>query len=351
LKNSLLAASRRGAEVVETILKREDFDLLWISLSAAHLGGHRFFDQSILSEEIDAGRHNGLRTALKDIYQSIDEALARLIAALPAGTDVIVVSPSGMGPNTSRSHLLPGMLEAVLSDSAGRNQRSSPAGSSLWRIRAVVPTSLRAWIAHALPDRWALELAARLELRDVDWATTKGFMMPNDDAGYIRLNLRGRERDGIVDPAEAGALLEKIATGLKTFRNPDGGSAIREIFHMSELGLHGPCAAQLPDLVVQWSDRVVAPLAGVISPRFGEVSSPGWGTGRTGCHTGDAWALIIPGVSKPRAPAKSPHIVDIAPTVCAALGVDTDGLAGQPLLEPAATALGHRTAKALTLVS
>jgi hypothetical protein len=120
---------------------------------------------------------------------------------------------------------------------------------------------------------------------------------------------------------------------------------------MSELGLHGPCAAQLPDLVVQWSDRVVAPLAGVVSPRFGEVSSPGWGTGRTGCHTGDAWALVIPGFSNPRSPAKSPHIVDIASTVCAALGVDTDGLAGQPLLEPAAAAVRHRTAKATTLVS
>jgi predicted AlkP superfamily phosphohydrolase/phosphomutase len=288
---------------------------------------------------------------LRDIYQSVDEALARLIAALPAGTDVIVLSPSGMGPNTSRSHLLPGMLEAVLSDDAAQNHRSSPAGSSLWRIRAVVPTSLRAWIAHALPDRWALELAARLELRGVDWATTKGFMTPNDDAGYVRLNLRGRERDGVVDPAEAGALLERIATGLKTFRNPDGGPAVRQIYHISELGFDGACAEHLPDLVIHWSDRVVAPLAGVISPRFGEVSSPGWGTGRTGCHTGDAWALIIPGFSKLKVPTKTPHIVDIAPTVCAALGVDTGGLAGQPLLGPATTTLGHHKANTLTLVS
>ena len=335
LKNSLVAAPGRGADVVETILKREEFDLVWISLSAAHLGGHRFFDVSQLSEEIEVGRLNGLGTALKDIYQSVDRALARLIAALPAATDIIVLSPSGMGPNTSRSHLLPGMLEAILSDGpAAQGNRRSPAGNSLWRIRAAVPTSLRAWIANALPDTWALELASRLELRDIDWTTTKGFMMPNDDTGYVRLNLRGRERDGIVEPAEADALLDKIATGLETFHNTDGTPVVRKVFRTSDLGFHGPCADRLPDLVVHWSDQVIPPLSKVSSPLFGGVSSPGWGTGRTGCHTGDAWALIIPGLSKLRVPTKPPHIIDIASTVCALLGVDTEGLAGQPLLVP-----------------
>jgi predicted AlkP superfamily phosphohydrolase/phosphomutase len=333
LRESLVAASRRGADVVEALLRRESFDLLWISLSAAHLGGHRFFDISQLSEKIELARYNGLATALKDIYRSVDQALSRLIAALPAGTDVIVVSPSGMGPNTSRSHLLPGMLEAVLSDVPAPGPRRAPTGSSLWRIRSIVPTSLRAWIAHALPDLWALELTARLELRDVNWASTRGFMMPNDDAGYIRLNLRGRERDGIVEPAEADALLDRIATGLQTFRDIDGRPVIQKIFRTTELGFHGSCAVRLPDLIVQWSDRVVTPLAGVGSSRFGEVAAPGWGTGRTGCHTGDAWALVVPASSELCKPTRRPHIVDIVPTVCAALGLDRDGLGGQPLLQ------------------
>jgi predicted AlkP superfamily phosphohydrolase/phosphomutase len=339
LKRSLVAASHRGAELVETMVKRENFDLLWISLSAAHLGGHRFFDVSRLSAAIDLTRHSWLRTALKDIYRSVDEAIGRVIAALPPGTDVIVLSPSGMGPNTSRSHLLPGMLDAVLSGDTPQQHRRSGAGSSLWRVRALVPASLRGWVARVLPDRWAVQLAAQLELRNVNWAATKGFMMPNDDAGYVRLNLRGRERDGIVEPAEAETLLDEIATGLKTFRNPDGNPAIRNILRTSELGFDGTAAPQLPDLVVEWSDRLVAPLTGVASPRFGAVAAPGWGTGRTGCHTGDAWALIIPGSSKLRAPTKPPHIVDMAATVCAALGVDSNGLPGQQLLEPGVTAL------------
>lgn len=333
LRNSLLAGPRRGADLIELLLKRDHFDLLWISLSAAHLGGHRFYDISQVSEEAELPRYPELGTALKDIYQAIDEALARIIAVLPPETDILVVSPCGMGPNTSRSHLLPGMLEAVSAgkrlDSKGRR---TPPGGSLWRVRAVLPTGLRALIANVLPDRWALELAARLELRGVQWARTQAFMMPNDNAGYIRLNLRGRERDGIVDPQDADGLLDKLITGLQTFRDSDGIPAIRKIHRTAELGFHGPCVDQLPELIVEWNNRVVTPLAGVSSPQFGEVASPGWATGRTGCHTGDAWALLIPGASKLEPPTKTPHIVDIVPTVCAVLGVDTEGLSGQSLL-------------------
>src|SRR5438876_153950 len=73
------------------------------------------------------------------------------------------------------------------------------------------------------------------------------------------------------------------------------------------------------------------------SLQFGDVPSSGWGSGRTGEHRDEAWALVIPGSSKMKTPVKPPHIMDIAPTVCAVLGVDPEGLDGQPLLEPGST--------------
>jgi len=335
LKRSLMAAPRRGAEALEWLLKRESFDLIWISLSAAHLGGHRFFDTARLPEELGLAQHHELGHALRDIYRAVDDALGRIVAACPKGTDVIITSPTGMGPNNSRSHLLPAMLDAVLSEGDPHHRRDNEGTSGfLWKVRAAVPTSIRAWVAQMIPDRLALELAARLELRGVQWDRTQAFMMPNDDAGYIRVNLRGRERDGIVESQEMESLLSQISKGLLTFRNSDGSAAIRKIWWRSELGYTGPCYEQLPDLVVQWNDRVVMPLMGVRSERFGAIHSPGWGTGRTGCHTGDAWALVLPGHSKFRMPSAQPHIVDIVATVCARLGVDLEGLSGAPFLEP-----------------
>ena len=335
LKNSLIAAPRRGADVIETLLKRESFDLVWISLSAAHLGGHRFYDIAQFTEELALAQNPELGTALHNIYRAVDEALTRIVTALPAETDLIIMSPTGMGPNNSRSHLLPAMLDAVITDRDPHEApiRAAP-GSSLWRIRAAVPTSVRSWVAQMIPDHLALELAARLELRDVKWDRTKAFMMPNDDAGYLRLNLRGRERDGIVELKEVEPLLEKITNGLLSFQNNDGSQVIRKIWRLSELRYTGLCHDQLPDLVVQWNERVVMPLMGIRSMQFGEIPSPGWGTGRTGCHTGEAWALIVPGCSQLKTSITSPHIIDIASTICTVLGVDPAGLRGQSLLEP-----------------
>ncbi|HWP24706.1 MAG TPA: hypothetical protein VNM15_11085, partial [Candidatus Binatia bacterium] len=208
------------------------------------------------------------------------------------------------------------------------------------RLRAVLPIGLRAWVARVLPTHLTLELTARLETRGVDWSKTRAFMAPSGNCGYIRINLKGRERAGVVDPEEAPGLLRWIATGLKTFQDPDGQPAVKHVEFVSESLEHKTFRHSFPDLIVHWSDRLPAPMAGVVSPQFGEVASPGWGSGRTGEHGDGAWALIVPARSKLKPAAQAGHIMDIAPTICAALGVETEGLRGQALLEPRQTPHG-----------
>jgi predicted AlkP superfamily phosphohydrolase/phosphomutase len=335
LRQALLAAPGRLAAVTRLLLHREEFDVVWVTASAAHLAGHRFLRMAQVAETIDLARHPELETTVADIYRATDEAMGQIVSSLPADCDILVVSPAGMGPNSSRSHLLPMMIRSVLDEPGGPN--GIPLGSSsslLSRIRSIVPTNLRSWIAKALPDKWAVDLATRLELRGVDWGRTRAFMAPNDDAGFVRLNLQGRERDGIVDPRDAEALLNTLAAGLSTFRDPDGQPAIKRIVRLTELGLRGPCVSHMPDLIVQWNTRFVTPTAGVHSPLYGDIPSQGWATGRTGCHTADAWALLVPGRSRVKAPSRRAHVVDIAATVCALTGGDMAGLGGHALLEP-----------------
>ena len=166
----------------------------------------------------------------------------------------------------------------------------------------------------------------------MDWSQTAAFCHPADNQGYVRLNLRGRERDGIVDPAQADALLASIAAGLATFTDPDGAPAVARVDRVAEHHV-GARADQLPDLVVQWSERPATTLAGVHSPSFGDVLRRGTGSGRSGNHTpGDAWAVVAPGAHAPRATAGAPRLADVAATVAAVCGVDSDGLAGASLL-------------------
>ena len=334
MRDRLLAAPRRAADLAVALLAEEHFDLVWITLSSSHIAGHWFLDPSRLPQDYPSPRVKAeIDGTLGDAYAAVDQALSDILASLPRETDLMVISPSSMGPSASRTHLLPGMLQAVLSEKGVEKSVTKAGGSSLWRLRAAIPPDFRAWVARILPDHWAMQITARLEMRGVDWTKTQAFMVPSGDCGYLRLNLSGRERDGIVDPKNADQILDHIASGLLTFRDPDGGPAVKSVEWVSQSLKERVPSNPFPDLIVHWNDRLPPHLAGVNSPEFGDVPSSGWGSGRTGEHRDEAWALVIPGFSKMTIPVKPPHIMDIASTVCAVLGVDREGLHGQPLLE------------------
>ena len=87
-----------------------------------------------------AARERLLETALDDVYAAVDDALGRVLAALPPGADVIVTSPVGMDVNTSRADLLPEMLARGARRRPGRRPRRAGA---IWRLRAAMPAGLR----------------------------------------------------------------------------------------------------------------------------------------------------------------------------------------------------------------
>lgn len=315
LRERFLAAPARVADAALELLGERRFDLVWLTFAAPHLAGHRLWDDPAY---------------LGDLYAEVDAQLGRVLAALPDDADVIACSVLGMDVNTSRADMLPQMLARVLGDAPASDGGADSDSGGMWRLRAALSGRLRGAVAAALPDRVALELTARLELRGVDWSATRAFAHPADNQGYVRLNLRGRERDGIVDPDEADDLCELIADGLSDFRDPDGEPAVAAVDRVSERR----AAERLPDLVVRWRPTSAVAVDALRSERFGTVRRQGVGSGRTGNHTdGDAWAILAPGASRHRDPGRPARIVDIPATVAALAGADMDGLSGIPLLE------------------
>lgn len=332
LRERFLAAPARVADLALEQLGERSFDLAWITFAAPHLAGHRLWElPPYVDDDLPATRREELSAALGDVYAEVDAQLGRVLAALPDDTDTIVCSVLGMDVNTSRADLLPGMLAAVLGGGPEPSRDSDSGG--LWRLRAALSGRTRAAVAAAMPDRLALELTARLELRGVDWSRTRAFAHPADNQGYVHLNLRGRERDGIVAPEEADELIESIRAGLLDFRDPDGAPAVASVDRVAERW-QGPRAARLPDLVVRWRPTSAIAIEALHSPRFGTVRRQGYGSGRTGNHTeGDAWAILAPGGGRVRQLRRPARIADIAATVAAANGVPLDGLSGEPLIE------------------
>jgi len=164
-------------------------------------------------------------------------------------------------------------------------------------------------------------LSPRSELGDgfryVDWSRTQAYAM---GLGSVYLNIRGRERDGIV-PAErareVGAQLAERLAGLRD--SARGATAIRAVRTREEL-YHGQCASESPDAVVEFERgyRVSwATALGGFGDAHVEDNTRKWG----GDHI--VSPVLVPGVlfSSHTLAAGDPHLVDMAPTLLSALGV------------------------------
>lgn len=325
----LQSAPRRLVDATFECLKTAAFDFVWVTFVAPHIAGHQLWRESIESPPAANVREPAV---LAGIYEHVDAALGQLLDALPPATDILVFSANGMGPETSRADLLPAMLARVLR--AGTSRRTDSRSSPVWRLRAAVPTHVRARVADALPDRMALSLAARLEGTGINWKKTAAFAPPSDGPGFVRLNLKGRERDGIVDPSVAESLLQEIADGLQSFVDPSGERVVASVLRSSELDVPGPKSHVLPDLFAMWTEKPDVALHSVQSPRFGEVRRHGVGSGRAGNHPGPTWATIVPGGSRNAGPANGPvEAIDLAATICDAMDVPHRDLPGRSLLQ------------------
>ncbi len=333
LQEQLVRAPQRTVAVARDLLAAGSYELVWLNFGAAHKAGHHLWDPAAVLDEPPVGEAaETLARGLEDVYEAVDGAIGRILELLPAEADVIVFAPTGMGPNTSRADLLPGMLNAVLAGGSREEQGKDNLTAPVWSLRSRIPVGWRAGIARALPDRLVADLTTRLYLR-ADWQRTQAIAVPGENKGYVRLNLKGREREGIVDPGEADGLLQEIEQGLATFRDPDGSPSIAGIERMSELAGDRPYAERLPDLVIAWGDRPAAGVERVSSPRFGDVERRGVGSGRSGNHTDDAWAVLVPGASGICGLGRAARVTDIGATACGLLGADLAGLSGSPMLE------------------
>lgn len=150
---------------------------------------------------------------------------------------------------------------------------------------------------------------------NVDWPRTRAYAL---GLSGIFLNLKGREKQGIVEPSAAAALRAEIAEKMATELD-QGARAIEEV-HTMEKTFHGPYAAQGPDLVVGFRPGWRVSWGGAMGEVSGEIfedNVKGW----SGDHCVDS--RFVPGVlfSDRKLEIDDPWIGDIAPTILALFGV------------------------------
>ena len=325
LEERLLRSVAYKSETMQWLMDDKEWDLAVIGFGETHPAGHYLW-----SEEADAFDHDEATdfSALMNVYSALDKAIGQLTASLPDNTVVIVTSGDGIGPNRCGWHLLPEALERLGYTCASGSSGSSKGGPSepekasksslLGNIKGLLPQGAKRWISDSLPWWLRDRLVQRMQNAKIDWTQTRAFALPSDLEGCIRINLKGREPNGIVEPGvQYAELCQELTEQLKALTHPSSGApAVRQVFTSREV-FPGDRQDQLPDIIVKWNDS--EPFDALQSPVFGviEQASP---DPRIGTHSTNGF-LLASGTAIPHGIEGRGHLIDIAPTVLNLLSI------------------------------
>jgi predicted AlkP superfamily phosphohydrolase/phosphomutase len=331
---ALLEALERGADAktawASELLEREHWDVFSCVWSECHCVGHQlhhFLDPTHPAHEPEADPL--LLDSWRRVYQRIDAGIGRLMAAAGPEATVLVIASHGMASYIAGYQLLPEVLTRL-----GTGPQASKAATAPGRLPAPVRSLLRAVIPARTRHR---RLVATGNIRTWNWLespTCRAAPVENNRVGAIRLNIRGREPHGAVEPgAEADELTDELRRELLALRLPGTETPIvREV--LTPIEAFGPDHhPDLPDLMVVFR-RDIGPLDRCWSERIGLVEVP-IGSARlprTGDHTDESrlWTagpgIVAGGLLPPG------DVLDLAPTILDLLEVPIpDGLDGRPL--------------------
>src|SRR5262249_24351612 len=121
----------------------------------------------------------------------------------------------------------------------------------LFEARRRVPADLRRSLKQRVPFVRERVQALRHAPAVVDWSRTRAFA--HGVFGSVVVNLRGRERGGVVEPAEYETLCVELADRLTELRDPAGEPIVAAVHRREDL-FHGPELTRIPDLVVEFRD-------------------------------------------------------------------------------------------------
>ena len=314
-----------GAQRATAIDKDEKWDLFLCCLAAPHRGGHKFWDVTNIKDE-PSEEHSNFENSLKDIYLFCDNAIGEIIKEVDDNTDILIFSLHGMGTNSSLADKLPQMISNILN--GVKESKKNGKNNYITSLRNLIPLELRSNLRKLLPFWLQDKMTAYWRTGKINWSKTKALSLVADLQGYIQINLKGREKEGIVEPGEEyGNLCAQLIEGLKTFKDAQTNEPIVEsIKRKDELFTRGKGFDYLPDLLVNWKYKPAAGYKKIVSTEYGEVEFPSAGKnldGRSGNHRTEGFLIAVGDNFKVNSTfEKGHHIIDLAPTILNLLNIE-----------------------------
>ncbi|MFT5440965.1 MAG: putative AlkP superfamily phosphohydrolase/phosphomutase [Myxococcota bacterium] len=324
---------------IEELRSSGPLDFMMIVYSESDTVGHHFWrhhDPS--SPRHDPNASAEARSAIEAVYAKLDEACGELREAFGEEALCVVMSDHGMG-GASRYvvHLNRYLNECGLL--ARKHRRGPGVDQAARRLREALLRYVPAGLAQILFRR-ARAAAARVEsgarFGGFDWRTTQAFSEEANTNPGVWINLQGREANGSVAPEDYERTRDDTIKALLEWRLPDGQPVVARAIKREEL-YKGPFVSRAPDIAIELAldhgyglslvasrwEAEAAPGSSASITRLGDDElAGGRGLGMNGTHRADGILIGVGDALELTNP--KPRLVDMAPTLLAAMGIEWD---------------------------
>lgn len=330
---------------VEYMATHHEWDLFMYDLMATDRIQHELWHAWQPSHMKAKGRDlTKIRDGFIEFWESLDAGVGRILEKLGPETNVILMSDHGFGPiewyvNFNVWLLDEGFIKLKNSLYVRQKHWFFRRGvTPEWIYKIMTKLGLadqRVSRFQGKQDNFWDRLATSgfLSGKHIDWSQTLAYAQGN--FGQIFLNIKGRQPNGCIEPADAPALLERIKERLLEIKHPETGEPLVErVIERDEL-YSGPLSHMGPDLTVvlkDWNYRTIG------LHEFTTHKTISLAFGPTGDHRMEGMIVGTGPAFEPGAEPQNASLLDIAPTVLHLLGVpvpeDMDGRVLTELLRP-----------------
>lgn len=363
LKEQLQQGIRTRSAVVQDLLKTDDWNFLLTMFGETHSGGHCLWHLNDPNHPAFRQQGPASTNYLLDVYQEVDKAIGEIVATAPENSSIVVFSAHGMQANnldlTSTFFLAELMYRWSLPGKVGFstlpvNEPSSPPSSwrlqqrayrDLWSqrhdsnpatrwLRSVTPTKIHRIYASLL-ERLGLhrqgDFVSPYQLQNEGgafdwqpaswyapaWHKMKAFALPSFSEGYVRINLQGREPNGVVSPEDYDSVCNEVIAQVKALRSATTGqSIVREVIRTRTMETLTASGLPDADLIIMWNESELSNC--VEHDAYGRMGPVPYQ--RSGSHTSRGFLFVQDGKVAPGSDLPEGHALDLAPTLLSLMG-------------------------------
>ena len=332
----IIQAVREKAATTKHMMTSHEWDCCMILFGESDGVGHHFWKYCDPESPLYAESSN-LRDSIYRIYEELDNQIGELRELLPENSRILMMSDHGFG-GVSNWVLYPNrwlQQQEMLGFKGGMSQGYSRLLDAV-KLRAVafLPARVKRLIYRILRGKiGSIESSVRYAM--IDWDRTKAFFEENPYYPVLRVNLKGREANGVVEPGEEyEKVRDQLIEQLEEWRHPDTGERIVEKAYRREEVYSGACLEEAADIIVHWAEKEGYTYAFKVSSKskegtWTEAIDPNkpegmaFFTGKSGSHRDDGIFLAHgPGIVQGKE-VDDAQIIDFAPTILHMLDVPT----------------------------